>query len=124
MVTSFPVALLVAAICGAASAMGLGGGSLLLLWLILFAGAAPEEARAISLLLFFPAAAVTFLRVWRKNRPLLRLLLPVMIGGCLAAAGTGFVSSCLETQQLHRFFGYYLLYAGLRQLLYRPRKAR
>lgn len=121
MVTSFPVTLLAAALCGIASALGLGGGSLLVLWMIFLAGVSPEEARAVSLLFFFPAASVTFLRVLLKNRPLLRRLLPVIVSGCLAAAGTGFVSSCLETQQLRRFFGYYLVLTGIRQLFYRPR---
>ena len=117
--TSFPVTLLAAALCGIASALGLGGGSLLVLWMIYLAGVSPEEARAVSLLFFLPAASVTFLRVYRKNRPLLRLLLPVILGGCLAAAGAGLLH--LKTEQLRRFFGYYLMFTGLRQLFYRPR---
>ena len=124
MLTSLPAALLIAALCGILSALGLGGGSLLLLWLTAAAGVGPEEARGISLLFFIPAAGVTFWTQYRKNKPLLRRLLPVMAGGCIGAAGAGLLALRLDSSVLKQLFAWYLLYAGLRQLFYRPRKAR
>lgn len=52
MLESFPVALLVSTLLGCLSGLGIGGGSLLILWLTLVLKVDPIVARQINLLFF------------------------------------------------------------------------
>ncbi|MBQ2945674.1 MAG: sulfite exporter TauE/SafE family protein [Clostridia bacterium] len=52
---------------GIAASMGLGGGSVLLVWLTGFAGVAPSEAAGINLLFFLPTAVLSVI-LNAKNR--------------------------------------------------------
>lgn len=124
MVTSVPITILVAAVCGIFSALGLGGGSLLLLWMTAVVHLEPEMARSINLLFFIPAATVTFLTYFKKDRKRLAPLLPVMAGACLAAAAAALASRFVEPTLLQKGFAVYLLICGIQQLRYRPRNAR
>ena len=55
---SFIIALLAGLATGILSAFGIGGGTLLLLWMTLFAGVEQHTAQGINLLYFLPTAAI------------------------------------------------------------------
>ena len=61
MLNSFPVILVVGAVLGFLAGIGVGGGSLLILWLTLVLKVSPAEARSINLLFFIPAALIASL---------------------------------------------------------------
>ena len=56
MLESFPVCIAVGTILGFLAGLGIGGGSLLILWLTMVLGMPQPEARFINLLFFLPAA--------------------------------------------------------------------
>ena len=117
MLESVAVAIFVSTVLGFLSGLGIGGGSLLILWLTAVLGWAPEEARSVNLLFFLPGAALaTFLR--RKSIPW-RKLLPAIAAGCFAAAGISSIQNRLPQQYLRKAFGCLLLYTGLRELFYK-----
>ena len=58
MLDSLTVSLIVGTALGFLSGLGVGGGSLLILWLTLVLGMEQGEARTVNLLFFLPAAAV------------------------------------------------------------------
>ena len=63
MLNTFPIAVLTGSILGFLAGLGIGGGSLLILWLTLVLEISYPVARGINLLFFIPAAAITcFLR--------------------------------------------------------------
>ena len=79
---------------GILTGMGIGGGSLLLLYLTLVLSMELSAARSISLLFFFPASLLTcFLR--RKEIPW-KAILPAMISGSLSALVFSLLSARLE----------------------------
>ncbi len=122
MLGSFPVALIAGAVFGFLAGLGIGGGSLLMIWLTLLVGVAPQEARAINLLFFLPAALSACLFRWKQGQlPLKKLLLPMLLG-CIFAAGFSFLGSRLDTGLLKKLFGGLLIFTGIRELLYRPRE--
>ncbi len=124
MLESFPVALAAGAIFGFLSGLGIGGGSLLMLWLTLVVGLPAEAARSINLLFFLPAALCACFFRWRQGAlPLKKLWISIALG-CGAAAVGSWLGTCIDTQLLRRLFGILLLLTGLRELFYRPRKAR
>ena len=53
------ITLLIAALLGFLAGLGVGGGSLLILWLTLVLHTEPAQARPINLLFFLPAAAIS-----------------------------------------------------------------
>ena len=85
------IALLAGTITGILSAFGIGGGSLLLIYLTSFAAIDQHQAQGINLLYFLPAAAG--LAAW--------------------------LSSSLDTGLLRKLFGLFLLYVGLRELFHK-----
>ena len=103
---------------GILSALGVGGGSLLVLWLTAFAGFSQEDARLISLLYFFPTAGAALL-LHRKHGLLKKeLLLPAALAGCAAALGAVLLSRLLDPAVLRRGYGFLLSGLGLRELFF------
>lgn len=124
MLTSLPVSLLVGTLLGFLSGLGVGGGSLLVLWLTLVTGTDPQAARSINLLFFLPSATVSTL-IHRKQGTLeLKKILPAMVAGSVSAFIFSRISTDMDTEFLGKCFGFLLLAAGIKELLYRPRKAR
>ncbi len=114
--------LLMGCILGFLSGIGIGGGSLLMLWLTLVLKLEPFTARCINLLFFIPCALCASLFRWRQGRLKLKKILLPMALGCAAAAGFSLLSPYLDTGLLKKFFGFLLILSGIRELRYRPKK--
>ena len=124
MLESIPVAIITGVILGFLAGLGVGGGSLLILWLTLVLGIDSETARSINLMFFITAAgSVSFFR-WRQGVLQIRVIMPAVITGCIAAAAFSFLSRWIDQTLVKQLFGVLLLITGLRELFYRPRKAR
>ncbi len=122
MLNSLPVTLLAGVVLGFLSGLGVGGGSLLVLWLTLVLGLEPETARSINLLFFIPSALSAALLRWKQAGISWRIVLPAATAGCVGAVIFLFVSRGMDTTLLKKLFGILLLAAGLRELLYKPKK--
>lgn len=116
------ISILVGAVLGFLAGLGIGGGSLLMLWLTAVVPLDYLTARSINLLFFLPCACIsTFLR--RKSGQLeLKNLLPSILFGCITAAFTSFLSYRLELTLIKKFFGGLLAATGLRELFYKEKK--
>ena len=114
--TGWVLPLLAGTATGVLSGFGVGGGSLLLVWLTAFAGLPQDQAQGINLLYFLPAAGAA-LPAHAKNGYLEKsALLPAILCG-LACAGLGaWAATGLDGGLLRRCFGGFLLVVGLREL--------
>lgn len=102
------------------SALGMGGGGILLLYLTAYAGIEQQTAQGINLVFFIPVAAVALL-IHQRNR-LIRWGMVwrcVLVGLCGVWIGTR-LALALEPQLLRRLFGGFLLVIGVRELLAKP----
>lgn len=124
MLESLPVKLIVGTVLGFLSGLGIGGGSLLILWLTMVLNMDPATARSINLLFFIPSALVACALRIRQGTLQVKPLLPAIFAGCAAAALFSWISTVLDVGLLKKIFGLVLIAAGLRELFYRPRKAR
>lgn len=124
MLESVPMILLIGTILGFLSGLGVGGGSLLMLWLTLVVNMDHSIARTINLLFFVPSAIVASIFRWRQGALEIKKILPAVIAGCGAAALFAWLSTRLDIAILKKLFGILLLATGLRELFYRPRKAK
>lgn len=122
MMTAWLLPLLAGTVTGVLSAFGIGGGSLLLIYLTAFASLDQHQAQGINLLYFLPAAAAA-LPSHQKNGLLeKRVILPAVLAGLVAAGLAAWVSNGLETGLLQKLFGLFLLYVGLTQLFRKDRQ--
>ena len=124
MVNSLPVSLFTGLLLGFLAGLGVGGGSLLILWLTLVVGMEPGTARAINLMFFLTAAGAVSVFRFRKGTLDIKTLLPAILAGCAAAAIFSWLRGYIQTDIADKLFGILLLGTGLRELFYRPRNAR
>jgi uncharacterized membrane protein YfcA len=124
MLNTVPAAILAGILLGYLAGLGIGGGSLLVLWLTMALSIEQDTARAINLMFFITAAGSVSILRWRKGKLQLRKLLPGILAGCVLAAVTSLLRSAIDAHWLKRLFGILLLATGVRELFYRPRKAR
>lgn len=114
----------IASLLGFLAGMGVGGGSLLLLWLTQVVGMAQPQARILNLLFFLPAALVTTLFRGKKDKSLPGVALPGWITGCSAAVLCSMLAKHLDVDLMKKLLGGLLVLTGLREIVYRPRNAR
>ncbi len=124
MLDSVPVSLAAGVVLGALAGMGVGGGSLLILWLTLVLGMEHSAARTVNLLFFLPSAVISSLFRWKQGTLQYRKVIPAVLAGTTAAALFSLLSRQVDVSQVRKLFGLLLLVTGARELFYRPRKAK
>lgn len=122
MLESFPAAIMVGTILGFMSGLGIGGGTLLILWLTIVLGTDPSSARIMNLMFFIPCAIVACLFRWKKGTLNFKVLLPAIIAGCVGAGICSWFANDINVGLLKKMFGVILLAAGLRELFYHQKK--
>ena len=122
--TSLPFCLVVGTILGFLSGLGIGGGSLLILWLTLAIGMEPADARIVNLLFFLPAALIAALFRWKQGNLNFHIILPAVISGCAAALVITRLTANWNVDLLKKIFGIILMAAGLKELLGKQKKDR
>lgn len=120
MLESVPAALCVGTVLGFLSGLGIGGGSLLILWLTLVIGMEQSAARLLNLLFFLPSAIIACCFRWKQGAVKMQTVLPAAIAGCIGAVSFSLLN--LDTSLLKRLFGILLLVTGIRELFYKPRQ--
>lgn len=122
MLDTLPAALIVGTVLGFLTGLGVGGGSLLILWLTLVLGLPPQTARGINLLFFLPSAAISCWFRWKQGAVRPKAILPAIVSGCAAAAVFSFLAAGLDRAILEKLFGILLIATGIRELCYRSKR--
>ena len=115
------VAFFVGAALGFLSGLGVGGGSLLLLWLTLVMGVPQETARVMNLMFFLPCALIATLFRWKQSKPDWRTALSAIAAGLLGALLGNWIGPNLDAHFLKKAFGVLFLITGIRELRYKPK---
>ena len=121
MLNSLPAALIVGTALGFLSGLGIGGGSLLIVWLTAVLQTDPMTARSINLLFFIPSAIVACTLRMKRGELHIKPMLPAILSGCAAAAVLSRFATMTDTALLKKLFGAILIAAGIRELLFRPK---
>lgn len=122
MLDSIPVTLFVGTVLGFLAGIGVGGGSLLILWLTLVINLDHFTASIINLLFFLPTAIIASFFRWRQGTLNIKNILPAIIAGCIAAGLSYSFRTRLNLEILKLLFGILLIGTGLREILYHPKK--
>jgi len=111
---------LIAALAGAAtgvlSGFGIGGGTLLLIYMTAFSGVDQHLAQGINLLYFLPTAATALPSHIKNGYIDKKTAKPAILAGLAGTAAAAWAATALDVGLLRRFFGAYLLYIGIREL--------
>ncbi len=114
------VSFLAGAVTGVLSGFGIGGGTLLLIYMTALAGVPQNLAQGVNLLYFLPTAS-TALPAHIKNGYIeRRVLWPAILAGLAGTTLAAWAATALDVSLLHRIFGGFLVVIGLRELFQRP----
>ncbi len=108
--------ILVGFLTGIISGFGVGGGSLLVLYLTAFAGVDQYTAGGVNLLYFTGCAPTALLSHIRKKRILFKEAGFCILAGIPLSVIAAIISSQLDTELLKKGFGVVLLYIGIKEL--------
>lgn len=105
--------ILVGVVTGFLSAWGLGGGTLLLIYLVNYGDIPQQTAQGINLLFYLPMALLA-LPSYKKSGLLERkVVIPTVIGGLLWAILGAWCANQVETELLRKVFGGFLISVGV-----------
>lgn len=121
---TFGISMFIAAILSVLSGLGIGGGSILILWLTIVKDYDVLTARIINLMFFIPAAVIASAFHIRKKDLEIRTLIPAMVSGCVCAVLLSIYTQSASSDLLKKAFGVVLIITGLREITYRARKAK
>ena len=113
------LAVAIGLLTGILSGFGIGGGSLLLLYLTLFEGAGQYQAGGINLLYFLscaPAALISHRKNGLIEREAVKCCVPA---GVVTSVLSALLAARVDTDLLRRAFGVVLLYIGVKETFLR-----
>ena len=96
-------------ISGIVSALGIGGGTILILSLSLFMGIDQHTAQSANLIFFIPTAIVSIIMNFRSRLIKWKTGLVIIFFGVIGAVIGAQISISLNTSKLKLFFGLFLL---------------
>ena len=115
------VPFLAGAATGVLSGFGVGGGTLLLVYMTAFAGVEQSLAQGINLVYFLPAGLLALPAHLKNGYVERRALLPAIGGGLLFATLGAWAATGLDTGLLRRCFGAFLILVGAGELFGREK---
>lgn len=115
-------ALAAGALTGVLSGFGVGGGTLLLVYMTLVAGVDQQLAQGINLLYFLPAGLMALPAHVKNGYIEKAALVPAIGAGLVCAAGAAWVATAVDTGLLRKCFGVFLILIGLWELIGKRQK--
>ena len=116
------VAIVVGLLTGIISGFGVGGGSLLILYLTTVVGIGQSQAAGINLLYFLFCAPTALISHIRQKRIRWDAVWICAVSGIAASVAAALLSPYLSSDWLRRLFGVLLLYVGIKECVYRNNK--
>lgn len=110
--------ILIGALTGVLSGFGIGGGTLLLLWLTAVQDIQQLRAGGINLLYFIACALPALLGHIKNGLVKRQAVLWCGLAGVPACTAASFLAAGIETGLLRRFFGAFILIVGLREVFH------
>lgn len=112
---------LAGAVTGIITGFGIGGGTLLILYLTMLRDVSQLAAQGINLLYFIPTAASALVSHIKNKRIVWRVAIISASAGIITTVAASIFASKLDTELLRRFFGGFLLIVGISELFRKSR---
>ena len=109
---NFLIAVLAGLVCGVLSGFGIGGGSLLMVWMTAVLAMEQKAAQGINLLYFLPTAVCALIFHAKHRQICWKAVVPAALAGCAAAVPGALLAASLEMELLRKLFGGFLCFYG------------
>lgn len=106
----------IAFLSGIAASMGLGGGTVLILFLTMSEGISQRAAQGINLIFFIPAAALSLWLHSKNGFVEWKKIIPAVIAGTLSACAFAIAANSVSQGISRKLFGAFILFMGMRSL--------
>ena len=116
------LAIAVGILTGIVSGFGVGGGTLLLVYLTAVAGMEQYAASGTNLLYFLCCAPTALISHIRQKRVVWQACLWCTVGGVATSVAAALIAPLLPATWLRRLFGVLLLYVGFKELFFKNQK--
>lgn len=110
-------ALLAGLFSGMLGSMGLGGGTVLIIYLSVFTDVKQLTAGGINLLFFIPIALIAVISYAIKKDIKWKLIIPIMIGGVVGCFLGIIIGTVIGNVWLARLFGGFLCILGIKEIV-------
>lgn len=107
---------------GILSGFGIGGGTLLILWLTLVSGMDQFHAGGINLVYFVCCALPALISHWKNGLLEKKAVLWCTLAGVPSCILASLLASNLDVTLLRRIFGVFLLFIGCRELFSKSKR--
>lgn len=116
---SWMIAVLIGALTGVLSGFGVGGGTLLLLWMTAVQGLQQVQAGGVNLLYFITCALPAIFGHIKNGLIEGQAVLWCTLAGVPACIAASFLAAGMDTELLRRCFGAFILVIGIKELFYK-----
>ena len=107
---------LIGLLCGILSGFGIGGGTILILYLANIAGIPQQAAQGINLIYFLPTSATALFSHFKNGFIDKSSVIPAIITGSIFSIGAAIAATSLDVNVLKKIFGLFLIVIGIREL--------
>ena len=115
------VIVIVGILCGILSGFGIGGGSLLMVWLTAVVAMDQKTAQGINLLYFLPTSLGALIFHIKNKMICWKSVIPAALCGCVTAALAAWLASSMDVSLLRKLFGGFLLVVGVMEFFKKPK---
>lgn len=115
---------LIGALTGVLSGFGVGGGTLLLLWMTAVEGMRQAQAGGVNLLYFIICALPAIFGHIKNGLVEKKAVLWCALAGVPACIAASFLAAGMDTELLRRCFGAFILVIGVRELFCKAQRSR
>ncbi|NLV76241.1 MAG: sulfite exporter TauE/SafE family protein [Tissierellia bacterium] len=102
---------------GIISGMGIGGGTILIPSLIFFTPLTQQQAQGINLIVFIPVAFAALIVHFKEKNIEFKFVKWIILGGVFGALIGSFIAVNMDSSNLKKYFGIFLLFIGIYELI-------
>ncbi len=117
------LSLIAGLVCGVLSGFGIGGGSLLMVYLTAVAAMDQKMAQGINLLYFLPTSIGALIFHIRNKMICWKAVIPAAVCGSITAALSAWLASSMDVELLRKLFGGFLLIVGATEVFRKKQKS-
>ncbi len=107
---------------GIFASMGLGGGMVLIVYLMVFAGFSQLAAQGINLVFFIPISIISLVLHTKNKLVEWKKAVPAVLWGTAAVIISAWLANRIEQSLLSKAFGIFLILMGLKELFFKGEK--
>ena len=108
-------------LCGIISGFGIGGGSLLMVWMTAIVSLDQRAAQGINLLYFIPTSLAALYSHIKNKMICWHVVIPAVIFGCITAIGGAWIANTIDVTMLRKLFGGFLCFVGISEIFKKQR---